>query len=197
MALKEAPVVIAHLGGVAFIDSSGLGMLVRLMSSARTRGGDVKLCAIPELISRTLRMTNLHTVFDSYDTEGDAIAASHRRPRSPQAESAGTARTVLCFDESPDVLAYLREVLRRAGYNVVTTRMLPDAQVLLKATRPGLVILGSQVANRRERNARELFAQIAPGIPVFVLEEDFSTQDPGQAGAMLVEKVRHALPATA
>ena len=41
MALKEAPVVVAHLGDVAFIDSSGLGLLVRLLNSARSRGGVV------------------------------------------------------------------------------------------------------------------------------------------------------------
>jgi hypothetical protein len=47
----------------------------------------------------------------------------------------------------------------------------------------------------RERNTQELFGQIAPRVPVCVLEEDFSTQDPGQAGVMLLEKLRQILPA--
>jgi anti-sigma B factor antagonist len=195
MSLRETPVVVVHLGEVGFIDSSGLGMLVRQLTSARSRGGDLKLCAVPEMLSRTLRLTNLHTIFESYGSEGEAIAASYQRRRSQQGESAEPSRTVLCLDESADVLAYVRELLRRAGYSVVTTRMLADAQVLLKATRPSLVLLGPRMVKVRERNTQELFGQIAPTVPVFVLEEDFSTRDPGEAGVLLLQKVRNMLPA--
>src|SRR5215467_5845921 len=195
MDLNEAPVVVVHLGEVGFIDSSGLGMLVRLLTSARSRGGDLKLCAVPELISRTLRMTNLHAVFESYPSDADAIAASYRRHHPQPSDIAESSRTVLCFDESADVLAYVRELLRHAGYNVVTTRMLADAQVLLKATRPSLIVLGPRVVKVRDRSTQELFGQIAPKVPVFVLAENFSTQDPGEAGVLLLEQVRQALPA--
>jgi anti-sigma B factor antagonist len=195
MALQETPVIVIHLGEVSFIDSSGLGMLVRLLTSARSRGGDLKLCAVPEVLSRTLRMTNLHAVFESHGSEEDAIAAAYQRHNSRPSEGAEPSRTVLFFDESADVLAYVRELLRRAGYSVVTTRMLADAQVLLKATRPSLVLLGPGVVKVRERNTKELLGQIAPKVPVFVLEEEFSTQDPGEAGLLLLEKVRGILPA--
>jgi anti-sigma B factor antagonist len=195
MALRETPVVVVHLGQVGFIDSSGLGMLVRQLTSARSRGGDLKLCVVPEMLLRTLRLTNLHTVFESYGSEEEAISASYQRRRSQQSEGTETSPTVLCFDESADVLAYVRELLRRAGYNVVTTRMLADAQVLLKATRPSLVLMGPRMVKVRDRNTRELFGQIAPAVPIFVLEEDFSTRDPGEAGVLLLEKVRDILPA--
>ncbi len=195
MGLKETPVIVVHLGEVTFVDSSGLGMLVRLLTSARSQGGDLKLCAVPEMLSRTLRMTNLHTVFESYNSEEEAIAAAYQRPNARPSESAIPSRTVLFFDESADVLAYVRELLRRAGCAVVTTRMLADAQVLLKATRPSLVLLGPTVAKVRERDTQELFRKIAPQIPICVLQEDFSTQDPGEAGVRLLEKVRNILPA--
>ena len=92
MAVKETPVVVLHLGEVGFIDSSGIGTLVRLLTYARSRGGDVKLCAVPEMISRTLRMTSLNTVFESYDSEADAIAASYQRRRArPSEDGAGGA----------------------------------------------------------------------------------------------------------
>jgi anti-sigma B factor antagonist len=190
MAMREAPVVVAHLGEVAFIDSSGLGMLVRLLTSARSRGGDLKLCAVPEMISKTLRMTNLHTVFETYASDADAIASAYQRRQPVPTDTAEHSPTVLCFDESADVLAYVRELLRRAGYNVVTTRMLPDAQVLLKATRPSLIVLGPRVVKVRDKNTQELFGRIAPKVPVFVLSENFSTQDPGEAGMLLLEQVR-------
>ena len=194
ISLKETSVIVVHLGDVTFIDSSGLGMLVRLLTSARSRGGDLKLCALPELLLRTLRMTNLHTVFESYTSEEEAVAAAYQRRSSQSTDSAMPSRTVLFFDESADVLAYVRELLRRAGYSVVTTRMLADAQVLLKATRPCLVLLGPGVVKVREKNTQELFGQIAPKVPVCVLEEDFSTRDPGEAGVLLLEKVRNVLP---
>lgn len=194
ISLKETPVIVIHLGEVTFVDSSGLGMLVRMLTSARSRGGDLKLCAVPDMLSRTLRMTNLHMVFESYGSEDEAISASYLDRKTRQGDTVDPMRTVLFFDESADVLAYVRELLRRAGYSVITTRMLADAQVLLKATRPGLVLLGPGVAKVRERNTCELFGQIAPNIPICVLEEGFSTQDPGEAGVVLLEKVRQALP---
>ncbi len=93
------------------------------------------------------------------------------------------------------MLAYVREFLHRAGYTVITTRMLSDAQVLLKATRPSLILLGPRVVKMRDRNTQEVLAHIAPRVPVYVLEEDFSTRDPGEAGMQLLEKVRQHIPA--
>ncbi len=193
-ATLETSDVVLQLGDVAFIDSSGLGMLVRLTTHARSRGGDLKLCAVPEAIFRTLRMTNLSTIFETYASEAEAIAASYRRRQSKQSETLHRGRTVLCFEESADVLAYLRELLRQAGYSVLTTSMLHDARILLKATRPCLVVLGPRSAHLREKSAQELLGQIAPTIPVCVLEEDFSTGDPGEAGVRLLERVRQLVP---
>ncbi len=194
-ATLETSDVVLQLGEVAFIDSSGLGMLVRLMTYARSRGGDLKLCSVPETIFRTPRMTNLSTIFETYASEAEAIAASYQRRQSKQNETFRRSRTVLCFEESADVLAYLRELLRHAGYSVLTTSMLHDARILLKATQPGLIVLGPRTAHLREKSAEELLRQIAPTVPVCVLEEDFSTGDPGEAGVRLLERVRQLLPA--
>jgi anti-anti-sigma factor len=193
-ATQETSDVVLHLGEVAFIDSSGLGMLVRLMTYTRSRGGDLKLCAVPETILRTLRMTNLSTVFETYASETEAITASYQRRRPSQSETVHPSRTVLCFEESADVLAYLRELLRHAGYRVLTTSMLHDAKILLKATRPNLIIVGPRTVPLREKGAAELLGQIAPTVPVCVLEEDFSKRDHGEAGVGLLEKIRQLLP---
>jgi anti-anti-sigma factor len=197
--LKEATLetsdVVLHLGEVTFIDSSGIGTLVRLMAHARSRGGDLKLCVIPEPIFRTLRMTNLSTVFETYASDGEAITASYQRRRSKQSETFHRLQTILCLEESADVLAYLRELLRHSGYGVLTTSMLHDAKILLMATRPSLIVLGPRMVQVRERSTKELLGEMAPTVPVFVLEEDFSTRDPGEAAVWLLEKVRHLLPA--
>jgi anti-sigma B factor antagonist len=194
-AMPETPDVVLQLGQVSFIDSSGLGTLVRLMTYARSRGGDVKLCAIPEFISKTLRLTSLNKVFESHGSEAEAIAACYQRRQTKQSETAHPSQTVLCFEESADVLAFVRELLRHAGYRVLTTSLLPDAQVLLRATRPSLIVLGPRTANACGRNIKELFGQIAPSVPLCVLEEDFCTRDPGEAGALLLERVHEILPA--
>ena len=44
--LQDHRDIILHLGEVAFIDSSGLGMLVRLLTSTRRVSGDLKLCSL-------------------------------------------------------------------------------------------------------------------------------------------------------
>jgi anti-sigma B factor antagonist len=191
----ETSDIVLQLGDVAFIDSSGLGALVRLMAHARSGGGDLKLCAVPETIARMLRMTKLSAVFETHSSEAEAIASSYRRRRSKEGETIHSSRRVLCLDESADVLAYLRELLRHAGYRVLTASMLHDAKILLKATRPNLIILGPRVARVRERTTEELFGEITPTVPVFVLDEAFSTRDPGEAGVGLLERVRQLLPA--
>jgi len=191
----ETPDVVLHLEQVGFIDSSGMGMLVRLMTHARSRGGDLKLCVVPERILQTLSLTSLNCVFEIYASEGEAVAASYRRRQSEQNETFHSSRTVLCFEESADVCAYLRELLRHAGYSVLTTSMLRDAQTLLKAARPDLIVLGPGMVTVGERNTKELFWQVAPTVPVFILKEDFFTRDPGEAGVRLLREVSRFFPA--
>ena len=65
--------IVLHLGDLVFIDSSGLGMLVRLLISMRKNGGDLKLCNVPQDIHKVLKMTNLNTLFDMHESEEDAI----------------------------------------------------------------------------------------------------------------------------
>ena len=194
MAVRETPDIVLQLGEVGFIDSSGLGTLVRLMTHTRSSGGDLKLCAIPENILKTLRMTNLHTIFDAYPSEGEAITASYQRRRSKESTTVHSARKIVCFDKSADVLAYARELLRQAGYNVLTTSMWPDAQILIRATHPDLIIIGPRTV-RGDESTTESLKRIPPAVPVLVLDEDFSTGDAGEAGTFLLEKIRHLVPA--
>ena len=49
--------VVLQLERVEFVDSSGLGAMVRLMQAARAKGGDLKLSAVPPNIRKTLEMT--------------------------------------------------------------------------------------------------------------------------------------------
>jgi anti-sigma B factor antagonist len=188
--IPEIPDIVLQLSETVFVDSCGMGTLVRLLTSARAAGGDLKLCAIPKPVLNTLRITNLHRLFETYESEAEAIAASHQRTHRGKVEPANSEFRILCMNPSPDVLAYLSELLRRAGYKVLTSLNVVDAKILLKAARPKLVILGPQMQSAGERSAQQILKDAAPNIPITVLEEDFSTRDAGEAGTRLLEMVR-------
>ena len=51
--------VVLQLDQVEFVDSSGLGALVRLMRAARLKGGDLKLSGLQPRIRKMLELTSL------------------------------------------------------------------------------------------------------------------------------------------
>ena len=65
--------IILNLGDVSSVDSGGLGELVRTHTSAKSRGGAVKVANLPKRIQDLLVMTRLVTVFDTFDNEADAV----------------------------------------------------------------------------------------------------------------------------
>jgi anti-sigma B factor antagonist len=67
--------IVLHLGEVGFIDSSGLGTMVRVLTSTRQAHGDLKLCNVPEFVRKVLEMSRLTAVFDSHESEEKAVAA--------------------------------------------------------------------------------------------------------------------------
>jgi anti-anti-sigma factor len=183
---------VLHLGDVTFVDSSGLGILVRLLASARAAGGEIKLCNVPPAIHHTLKITNLITLFDAHETELEAISAFYRRTTSSTRVTPSEVQ-ILCVDRSADVLAYLRELLLRAGYNPLTNNNIPDSLILLKAARPKLVILGPNPPSDHAGQIWEKFRKAALGFPIVELGNDFSSSEAGQAGAQLLGTVRALL----
>jgi anti-sigma B factor antagonist len=70
--------VVLNLSGVDYIDSSGLGTLVGVYSSARAGGADIKLTGVGQRLRDVLQITKLVTVFEVYDTEQEALASFER-----------------------------------------------------------------------------------------------------------------------
>ena len=75
--------VIVNLGNVSAIDSSGLGELVAGFASLEKSGGSLKLLNLPDRISELMTITKLHTVFDVFDDEDDAVESYHLSPTTP------------------------------------------------------------------------------------------------------------------
>ena len=142
--LRDRRNIVLHLGEVVFIDSSGLGTMVRMLTGTRKAHGDLRLCNVPEAIHKVLSMTRLTTLFETHESEESAVSAFYQRKAPERLAPAG--RPVLCVDQSADVLAYLREVLRGEGYEVHTTSSLPDALLLFRVVRPDLLLVGSNLA---------------------------------------------------
>jgi anti-sigma B factor antagonist len=187
--LHQDPYLILHLGAVDFIDSSGVGLLVRFFSRTQLAGGSLNLCDVSPRIREVLKITRLNTIFESYESEADAIAASYRRARATAESFRKT--NILCVEKSADVLAYVRELLRQAGYDAVTTGNLADALTLLKATRPKLVVIGADLMRlAKDTGAAETFNGLADALSVIELPPDFSSQDAGEAGHHLLDQVR-------
>jgi anti-sigma B factor antagonist len=188
--LEDQPNVVLQMEDVQFVDSSGLGTMVRLMSAARAAGGDVKICQPPAMMRKALTMTNLHNVFQIYETEDEAIlAALHTIRPAVDLPSDQSRPAVLCIDPSPGVLAYLSELLKKDGLRPITASNLVDAQVLMKARAPKLILANAQLSACGKRAAK-VFEDCCPGVKFLNLGEAFARDDAGAAGANLLAQIR-------
>src|SRR5579871_342433 len=188
--LRDRRAIVLHLGEVVFLDSSGLGTMVRTLTSTRQARGDLKLCDVPEHVRKVLQLSHLTKLFDSHDSEDNAVAAFYRGPMQvEQPVSAG--KSVLCIDGSTDVITYIRELLHRAGYDVHTSNNLRDALILMRVSRFDLVLLGAGATGSpaTEKTFRDTCAKL----PCVELGSDFSTLEAGQATSALLEKIAASL----
>jgi anti-sigma B factor antagonist len=67
--------LVVNMRNVTYIDSSGFGALLSATRRLRPEGGTVNLVQVNGAIDRILRITKLNTVFATYDTIDDALAA--------------------------------------------------------------------------------------------------------------------------
>ena len=64
------------LGGVDFLDSSGLGALVAGLKLARSRSGELRIvCDQQRSVRKVLEVTGLERVLERFDSVDDAAAA--------------------------------------------------------------------------------------------------------------------------
>ena len=185
--------LLLHLGEIDYIDSGGLGLLVRCLTRVQNASGQLSVCALSPKVSDVLRITRLDGVFRPYLAEADAIALAHDDAHAGDSESAGAR--ILCTDTSPNLLAYLRGLLKEAGHRVVTADNLYDGEILLKAMRPAVVVVGAALYGLRgTRSADEFHRRLPPG-GVVVLPAAFSSDDAGEAASTLLGEINARLQA--
>lgn len=72
--------LIINLAKVPYVDSGGLGQLVQCFVSARKADGAVKLIGLTAKITDLLAITKLVTVFETFDSEPQALASFANKP---------------------------------------------------------------------------------------------------------------------
>ena len=65
--------IVLNFAAVSYIDSAGLGELVRTYTTVSRQGGSLKLLGLTKRITDLLSITKLLTVFETFDSENDAV----------------------------------------------------------------------------------------------------------------------------
>jgi len=67
--------VVIDLGGVKWINSSGLGVLMAAMTTLKNAEGQMKLANVTEKVESLLMITQLIRIFKTYDSIDRAVSA--------------------------------------------------------------------------------------------------------------------------
>ena len=67
--------LLIDLSEVSYVDSAGLGELVQAYATTKNRGGSLKLLNVARRLRDLLVVSKLLTVFDTFDSETDALAS--------------------------------------------------------------------------------------------------------------------------
>jgi anti-sigma B factor antagonist len=65
--------VLINFADVPYVDSSVVGEIVRTLTTVSRRGGKLKLLNLPARIRSLLSMTRLLTIFETYESEDEAV----------------------------------------------------------------------------------------------------------------------------
>jgi len=74
--------IVLNLGEVHYVDSAGMGELVRTHTTVRNQGGQLRLANVPKRVNDLLQMTRLFAVFDIEADEASAVRSLGGDPTS-------------------------------------------------------------------------------------------------------------------
>ena len=73
LVLQNRRRILLNLAEVPYIDSAGLGEVVRTYTTVSRQGGQLKLVNLTKRITDLLSITKLLTVFETFDSEAEAL----------------------------------------------------------------------------------------------------------------------------
>jgi anti-sigma B factor antagonist len=65
--------ILFNLDQVSYVDSAGLGAIVSAYTTVTREGGTLKLANVTKKLQDLLSITKLLTVFETFDSEGEAL----------------------------------------------------------------------------------------------------------------------------
>jgi anti-sigma B factor antagonist len=73
-AIKESTIfVVVDMGGVKWMNSAGLGIIMASLTTLRGSGGDLKLANVTERVLRPIQITKLNRVIEIFDSLDKAV----------------------------------------------------------------------------------------------------------------------------
>jgi anti-sigma B factor antagonist len=85
--------ILLNLRGLTYLDSSGIGELVRTYLSVIKRDGEMKVVGLTDKAEEILKITKLYQVFQEFQDEGSALQSFPRK--------VAKSKTVLEFVRPP------------------------------------------------------------------------------------------------
>jgi len=73
--LQNRKQILLNLAEVPYIDSAGLGEIVRTYTTVSRQGGQLKLVNLTKRITDLLSITKLLTIFETFENEQDALSS--------------------------------------------------------------------------------------------------------------------------
>jgi len=67
--------ILIDLGGVSYVDSTGLGELIASLTTVSKSQGSLKLLRVTKRLNDLLIITKLINVFDTFETEAEALSS--------------------------------------------------------------------------------------------------------------------------
>jgi anti-sigma B factor antagonist len=67
--------IVLNFSGITLMDSAGVGQLIGALTSARNRGGQIKLLKPTNEVRKVLELTQLTKVFEVHESEERAVQA--------------------------------------------------------------------------------------------------------------------------
>lgn len=74
--------LLLNLADVPYVDSAGLGQIVRTYTTVSRQGGQLKLVNLTKRIEDLLSITKLLTVFETFDSESEAVKSFSPAPKA-------------------------------------------------------------------------------------------------------------------
>jgi len=79
--------IVLNLSGLEYLDSSGIGELVRNYLSVVKKGGAMKVVGLASKVEEILKITKLYQVFPEFPDEASALESFPESPRSERPEA--------------------------------------------------------------------------------------------------------------